>query len=101
MTKPAVAFGLALCITSVSCSSSKNFVANAAAAYTYYEARYEQLCVEAKLAGNCEVQQQNLKALKRDIELANTVQKIGSMPKQQQQELKAGVDKAARWNKSS
>jgi len=77
----------------VGCASDKRFVANAAAARIYHEDRYERLCVAVKGPATCSQMQAALQDWKHADELANTVQKLGALPKEEKAEIAALIDK--------
>ncbi len=89
---------LLLLITTSCASADRRLCANSAASYTYYEWKYERECVDEWKAG-CQKRYQTLREMKRQVEICNSVQKIGKLPTAQKKELKKianDVDNASR-----
>lgn len=80
-----------LLLLSSCASADRKLCADAAASYTYYEWRYEQECVDEYRQG-CHKTYLILKDMKKQVEICNSVQKIGKMPDVQKRELKKVQD---------
>lgn len=82
----------------IGCASDRSICANSAAAYTYYEWKFEQECLD-EYHVECIPRYEALKKMKKQVEICNTVQKIGNLPSTQKKELKKisnDVDRTSR-----
>jgi hypothetical protein len=74
-------------------SADKRLVARAAARYIWEEDRYEQNCTRQTGPYECYARQRDVVELKRQIALANEVQKVGPMPAEERKQLKRQLAK--------
>jgi hypothetical protein len=86
---------LILLICAVSCTSDKQFVANAVASQMWEESRYEQRCVVKVGPADCLQNEADSNELKRQVALANSIQKVsvGKLPKAEKAQITAQVKK--------
>jgi hypothetical protein len=75
------------------CVSDGKLVANTTARQYWEEDRYEQRCVVRIGPADCSAQRKDSDELKRQVILANRVQKVGKLPKPERTQLKAQVKK--------
>jgi hypothetical protein len=111
--RPVLAIGLLGAFLAVSGCSDRAFVANAAAARIYWEDRYERVCVAQVGPSNCKDAREALLLLEHHepagcdpalgpqfcspkglIPVAQSVQKLGHVPKEEKAEILAAIKKA-------
>lgn len=84
--------GLALFATS-GCVSDRSFLSNVAADYTYQESLYERRCVATAGPADCLLHQEDVKAAKAELVVADKVIAIGKIPKEERAAIKAAMAK--------
>lgn len=79
---------LCLVATSLACASGRSLVQKATAYDTYFQDSYMMKCVEKVGPPTCRPCQTAINDAARIVPLANKVQKLGPLPKQEVEELK-------------
>jgi hypothetical protein len=90
---------LVLALALSGCVSDKQFIANNVALQMWEESRYEQRCVVKIGPPDCLANQKDSDELKRQVALANTIQKtsLGKLPKAEKAQIKAQAKKLGNY----